>query len=61
MIDWQPGKTLDDIEKEVILKALEFYSGNRTKTAESLGIAIRTLRNKLNIYRGTQEEKDEAH
>ena len=48
---WQPGSTLDDIERSVILEALTYHSGNRTHTARALGISIRTLRNKLADYR----------
>ncbi len=48
---WNPGQTLDDIEKNVILQALQYHSGNRTHTARALGISIRTLRNKLADYR----------
>jgi two-component system response regulator FlrC len=48
---WSPGKTLDDIERNVILEALTYHSGNRTHTARALGISIRTLRNKLADYR----------
>ncbi len=48
---WKPGTTLDDIEKSVILEALQYHSGNRTHTARALGISIRTLRNKLADYR----------
>jgi two-component system response regulator FlrC len=48
---WTPGRTLDDIERNVILEALQYHSGNRTHTAKSLGISIRTLRNKLADYR----------
>jgi two-component system response regulator FlrC len=48
---WAPGKTLDDIERNVILEALTYHSGNRTHTARALGISIRTLRNKLADYR----------
>jgi len=48
---WTPGRTLDQIEKNVILDALKFHQGNRTHTAKSLGISIRTLRNKLADYR----------
>ena len=43
--------TLHDIEKAAIFRALQFNDNNRTKTAESLGISIRTLRNKLREYR----------
>jgi len=48
---WVPGKTLDDIERNVILQALDYHKGNRTHTARALGISIRTLRNKLADYR----------
>ncbi len=48
---WKPGKTLDEIERNVILEALKHFSGNRTHTAKALGISIRTLRNKLAEYR----------
>ena len=42
--------TIHEMEKELIKKTLEEYSGNKTKAADSLGISIRTLRNKLNEY-----------
>lgn len=48
---WAPGRTLEEIERAVILKSLAFHNGNRTHTARELGISIRTLRNKLNEYR----------
>ena len=45
------GQTVREMERSLILKTLETTSGNRTKAAESLGISLRTLRNKLNEYR----------
>ena len=42
--------TIYEIEKELIMQTLEEVSGNKTKAADSLGISIRTLRNKLNEY-----------
>lgn len=48
---WSPGETLNDIERMVILQALDYHQGNRTHTAKALGISIRTLRNKLAEYR----------
>ncbi len=50
-VNWSPGQTLDDVERHVILEALDFHNGNRTHTARALGISIRTLRNKLADYR----------
>ncbi len=43
---------LHEMERIMILKGLEQTAGNRTQTAEMLGISVRTLRNKLNEYRG---------
>ncbi len=45
-----PGMTVADAEKKLILRTLEFCNQNRTRAAEMLGISIRTLRNKLNEY-----------
>lgn len=42
--------TLEEMEKELILKTLEKYSGNKTKTAKALGISLRTLQYKLKKY-----------
>jgi DNA-binding NtrC family response regulator len=43
--------SIEDLEREHILRALHRTSGNRTKAAELLKISVRTLRNKLNEYR----------
>jgi DNA-binding NtrC family response regulator len=50
-MDAATDATLKDIEKSAIFRALQFNENNRTKTAEALGISIRTLRNKLREYR----------
>jgi DNA-binding NtrC family response regulator len=42
--------TLADGEKYLILKALERFSGNKTRAAEALDITPRTIRNKLAEY-----------
>lgn len=44
------GRTVESVEKELIVNTLEHCSGNRTHAANVLGISIRTLRNKLNAY-----------
>ncbi|MEE8126105.1 MAG: sigma-54 dependent transcriptional regulator [Nitrospirales bacterium] len=46
-----PTGTIWDMERELILKTLERHGGNRTHAAKTLGISIRTLRNKLREYR----------
>jgi len=44
------GRTVADVEKELILNTLDHCLGNRTHAANILGISIRTLRNKLKEY-----------
>ncbi|QRV25702.1 sigma-54-dependent Fis family transcriptional regulator [Marinomonas foliarum] len=44
------GMRLDNIEKIAILKTLKNNEGNRTDTANQLGISIKTLYNKLDKY-----------
>ncbi len=44
------GRSIDDVERELILGTLESQGGNRTSTADILGISVRTLRNKLAQY-----------
>ena len=49
-INFQVGMTLRDLEKEAIMKTLEAHDYNQTKTAETLDITSRTIRNKLKDY-----------
>jgi DNA-binding NtrC family response regulator len=45
------GRTIADVERDMILNTLDHCLGNRTHAANILGISIRTLRNKLNLYK----------
>jgi len=47
--------TLYEMEKQMIFRTLRANENNRTKTAEQLGISVRTLRNKLNEYKQKNE------
>ncbi|MBN22077.1 MAG: sigma-54-dependent Fis family transcriptional regulator [Bdellovibrionaceae bacterium] len=49
---------LEDVEKNHILRVLAYHHGNKTRTAQSLGITIKTLYNKLHRY-GILPPKDE--
>jgi len=50
------GRTVADVEKDLILDTLKHCLGNRTHAANILGISIRTLRNKLKLYSGDGSE-----
>jgi DNA-binding NtrC family response regulator len=52
--------TLGELEKRHILAALELCHGNRTHAAKMLDISIRTLRNKLNEYKGANPSNTPA-
>jgi two-component system response regulator HydG len=49
-IDITAGRSLKEIEKEMILRTLEETGGNRTHAADILGISRRTLQMKLKEY-----------
>ena len=58
---WQVGETLESAEKEIIKKALQFYGGNKTMTAASLGISLRGLDGKMKRFNfNTQEVLEDA-
>ncbi|MBI1186465.1 MAG: AAA domain-containing protein [Alphaproteobacteria bacterium] len=44
------GRTVAEVEQDLILETLTHCLGNRTHAANILGISIRTLRNKLKLY-----------
>ncbi len=44
------GRTVADVERDLIIDTLRHCVGNRTHAANILGISIRTLRNKLPLY-----------
>ena len=44
------GMSINEAEKILILKTLKAHAGNKSRTAEVLGISTRTLRNKLHEY-----------
>jgi DNA-binding NtrC family response regulator len=44
------GSSLEAVEKEMILRTIEFTRGNKTRAAATLGVSIKTLYNKLGQY-----------
>lgn len=44
------GTSLEEMERQMIVATLEHYQGHRARTAEALGIGVRTLCGKLRSY-----------
>ena len=42
------GIAIKDLETQFILQTLKHHNGNRTHAARTLGISLRTLRNRIN-------------
>jgi DNA-binding NtrC family response regulator len=50
-LSFQVGASIADVERRLILATLESYGGNKRKTADVLGVSLKTLYNRLNAYR----------
>ena len=46
------GTTVEEAERQLIMKTLESTHNNKTRAAEILGISLKTLHNKLKEYSG---------
>lgn len=44
------GKTVEEVEKELILTTLEHLDGDKRQAADILGISLKTLYNRINSY-----------
>ena len=51
------GTTVDEAERQLILKTVESTHGNKTRAAEILGISAKTLQNKLKEYNAATAEE----
>lgn len=49
------GATIDEAEKALILRTLQYTRNNKTRAAEILGISLKTLHNKLKGYGGARQ------
>jgi two-component system response regulator AtoC len=50
-LNFQVGASISDVEQRLIMATLDAYAGNKRKTAEVLGVSLKTLYNRLNMYR----------
>lgn len=49
-MDIAVGRTLEDVERELLYKTLHYMKGNKKRAAQSLGISLKTLYNRLARY-----------
>jgi DNA-binding NtrC family response regulator len=54
------GVSLEEMERRLIEATLDRFGGHRARTAEALGIGIRTLSGKLRQYGYAPREKSYA-
>jgi DNA-binding NtrC family response regulator len=54
------GTTVDEAERQLILKTLQSTHNNKTRAAEILGITTKTLQNKLKEYASAAASTDTA-
>lgn len=54
------GKTIQEVEKELILATLKEVKQDKPKAAEMLGISLKTLYNRLNQYESVLTSADET-
>lgn len=44
------GRTIEDVERQLILETLSQFDNNKTRAAEVLGVSVKTLYNRLGAY-----------
>jgi DNA-binding NtrC family response regulator len=62
MLQVRVGSTVAEVEQQLILATLEQCDGNKQKAANTLGVSLKTLYNRLNAYRrGVDVTEDQPH
>ena len=54
------GTPLEEVERQMLMRTLQKTKGNKTRAAELLGISLKTLHNKMNLYRERGQLDEEA-
>jgi DNA-binding NtrC family response regulator len=57
LVRYLVGNSIEEVERSLITATLERCMGNKTITADLLGINPRTLSNKLNKYKKISESR----
>lgn len=51
----QLGSSIEDVERRLILATLEELGGDKKRAAKTLGISLKTLYNRLNVYSARED------
>jgi DNA-binding NtrC family response regulator len=51
----EPGRSIRDVERELIELTLAHFAGDKKAAAETLGISLNTLYTRLNAYRNAEK------
>ena len=54
------GMSLDEVERELIMRTINFTGGNKSRAADVLGISLKTLYNRLERYQGKESLDDSS-
>jgi DNA-binding NtrC family response regulator len=55
VLEFPVGTSISDVERRLIMATLDEYGGNKKKTADVLGVSLKTLYNRLNAYKNGDE------
>ena len=59
-ITFPVGTPIEEVERQMIVRTIQKTKNNKTRAAELLGISLKTLHNKLNLYRERGQLKTKA-
>jgi DNA-binding NtrC family response regulator len=54
------GKTIREVERDLILSTLEHVGGNKQQAAKLLGISVKTLYSRLSVYNAETSTRGQA-
>ena len=59
-ITFPVGTPIEEVERQMIIRTIKKTKNNKTRAAELLGISLKTLHNKINLYRERGQLDDEG-
>ena len=58
VVEIEIGTSLDMAERQLVLATLDYYRGNKQRTAKALGVSLKTVYNWLNAYLAEDEQQE---